>query len=91
MPTLLARRPTHLWDMQNPSTGQRSSCVLVPVNGSRYDVLVTSPPQEVLTCETFGTLGKALAFAAHFAVELAHTGWTYQENQNGATFAFELH
>ena len=91
MPTRLARRLCHLWDMQNRSTGQRLACVLVPLDGGRYDVLVTNPTKDVITPETFDSLERALEFAAHLAVELAHTGWTYQEDQNGSTFAFESH
>ena len=91
MSARLARRLFHLWDMQNRSTGQRLACVLLPMGGGRYDVLVTNPAKEVITPETFDSLESALEFAAHLAVELAHTGWTYQEDQNGSTFAFEPH
>jgi hypothetical protein len=77
--------------MQNRSTGQRLACELVAIEGGRYDVLVTSPANEVITPETFDSLARALEFSAHLAVELAHTGWTLQEDQNGSTFAFERH
>ena len=91
MSARLPRRLFHLWDMQNRSTGQRLACVLVALDGGRYDVLVTNPTKEVVTPETFGSLARALEFSAHLAVELAHTGWTYQEDLNGSTFAFERH
>ena len=76
------RQPVQLWEMRRGKS-ERLTYVLVPIEGNRFEVLVSNVKGNAVDSEACRTLEQALGFAAHMATQLTVLGWRDAKGSNG--------